>query len=195
MTFVCRRCCRPASNRCKFFFTNCYHLICAECVRKCVVSNVTDSVGHHSITCPVEQKIRKVIPLEKLPPDARSLFSDVNKVLEENMILVKLLEKRLNERSSLIEYLSAHMKTILRDTAKLRKRISALSENGFICSRCGHSSFLNLNNSAGSIDSYLVQRVSSKCGSQNGSAVIKTRLRENHTSTRLSADSVRQLWS
>lgn len=80
MAFVCRRCCKPASSQGKFFLTNCYHLLCFDCVKKCVVNCPADSTGLYSVTCPVESKVRKVMPLEKLPSEGRMLFSDVGKV-------------------------------------------------------------------------------------------------------------------
>lgn len=78
--FICTRCARPASTQTKFFFTNCSHLICLECLKKCIVNVKADSNGLYSVTCPVEQKIRKIMPLEKLPPDIRIVFNDLDKV-------------------------------------------------------------------------------------------------------------------
>lgn len=49
-------------------------------MKKCLVKTPADSSGMYSVTCPVEKQLRKIIPLEKLPPDAKVLFSDVNKV-------------------------------------------------------------------------------------------------------------------
>lgn len=80
MTFICRRCCCKASSQTKFFMTNCSHLICIECVKKCVCNVPPDANGLYTITCPVDQKERKILPVEKLPQEGRMLFHDVNKV-------------------------------------------------------------------------------------------------------------------
>ena len=78
--FVCGRCCRPLSQKTPFFMTNCYHLMCAPCVKHCIVNTHADSHGLYSVTCPVEEKIRKIMPLQKLPPEGRGLFKDIKKV-------------------------------------------------------------------------------------------------------------------
>lgn len=78
--FVCRRCVRPVSQQTPFFMTNCVHLLCVDCVKACIVNTTADSSGLFSVTCPVEEKVRKIMPLEKLPLEGKMLFREVGKV-------------------------------------------------------------------------------------------------------------------
>ena len=79
---VCMRCCKPVGQKEQFFMTNCCHLICSPCVKYCIVNSPADSNGHYTIICLVERKPRKIIPLQRLPPEGRSLFKDVTIVSE-----------------------------------------------------------------------------------------------------------------
>lgn len=76
------RCCKPVGQKEQFFMTNCCHLICSPCVKYCIVNSPADSNGHYTIICLVERKPRKIIPLQRLPPEGRSLFKDVTIVSE-----------------------------------------------------------------------------------------------------------------
>lgn len=79
--FICRRCCRVLTNSTKFFMTGCSHLICFQCAKKVVCTDIPpDSNNLYTVVCPVEKSQRKILPLEKLPPAARLLFQDPTKV-------------------------------------------------------------------------------------------------------------------
>lgn len=81
---ACRRCGRPfvPLGEVPFYITNCGHILCIECVRKCIVNTNRDNL---TVTCPVEGLLRRIMPLNNdTPRDIRDLFASAEPVSGEH---------------------------------------------------------------------------------------------------------------
>jgi len=79
-------------------------------------------------------------------------------VLKDNIVLIKLLEKRLQERMAVIAHIIGQMKVALKEITKLRSRISSLKANGVQCNSCGRISSFNLN-SSGTVNFFMISNL------------------------------------